>query len=570
MMLQSRYMPDIGREKEEDKKTQVLHLRDIQNDGWKFIEEKGLITDNNLRMKNYEGIKDVWAGQPCYIVGCGPSLKDWLKSYPLDWLDEKNTIGINHIIEDYDRFKWFFFLDKRFLEKTSYDLSKFEGRIFAQNTTGLNPSEKICVFKCTSASPSLEIENGLYNGNFSGIAALNLALITGADPIYLLGFGMGKGANPESYHYKNDYTGEQKTLSRYQKFLSVNRQYQAFHPYRNRVIHVSEGNDLDLFKKMRMVQFKKKHETVSAKVPLTEKTICHISFTDNISIMGELSREIINKTIGKHYLINQNDVLMDADLYIAEHFLSTDRFINALPDRIKEKTICLVHTVNCIPKGPFKKIIALTDAWKLWLEKNLVGNIQTIKGGINLDWYKDIHPDYSKKVFGRITRWSPGKIHPAWNGIVKEILDSVPDSRCLIYTHMDNPGQRPPLAHARMEYNCGCEIGEFKGDHLKNLSVYVHMNGSFKDTLSHAVIEAMATGLPVIYLADGTGVIEEVTGEAGIRCTTPEQVKEKILYLLGNEKLRQEYGEKSKRQALKWSSLTMINKWNELLKGCLL
>ena len=109
----------------------------------------------------------------------------------------------------------------------------------------------------------------------------------------------------------------------------------------------------------------------------------------------------------------------------------------------------------------------------------------------------------------------------------------------------------------------------FKGDYLKNLSVYVHVNGSFKETLSFAVIEAMATGLPVVYLKEGTGVLEEVTDGAGIPCNTINDVRDIVVKLLKDRAMREYYGKLAKEQARRFDKSAMVQKFNEVIKQCL-
>ena len=109
----------------------------------------------------------------------------------------------------------------------------------------------------------------------------------------------------------------------------------------------------------------------------------------------------------------------------------------------------------------------------------------------------------------------------------------------------------------------------FKGDYLKNLSVYVHANGSFKETLSFAVIEAMATGLPVVYLKEGTGVLEEVIGGAGIACNTINEVRDSVINLLTRPPELSRLGAVARSRALYFGKQHMVADWNEVITQCL-
>lgn len=545
----------------------IIKERKNEQETMEFFLKKGIVDNNFLEHANYMNIKNVWLNEPCFIVGAGPALKEFIAEVGFDFLNGKHTIGINHVIEDYDKFEWFFFLDKRFLERTTYNINNYKGRIFAQATTGLKTADNITVFFCQGNKPTLFIEKGLYNGNLSGLSALNLALITGANPIYLLGFGEGKSSSFKSYHYKNNYTGEVKTDKVYQKFIRVKKQYSAFSEYADRIIHVTEGNDIKDFKKMRIEEFKRKFKLNKPVAIKTIPRICHLSFSDRIEDHADITREIINKGFGDHYLydVNKGNV-PNADLYIFEHFISTK--IKADNFQYKHKAIDIVHTTNCIPVGNWKKIIVLTEAWKKYLNQHGINNnINVITGGINLDDYKDINPDYNNQIFGRITRWSPGKIHPEWNKIVGEILTEIQESKCLIYTQLDNVDQRPPLKHERMIYDKSVKIDDFKGNYLKNLSIYVHANGSFKETMSHAVIEAMATGLPIIYLSEPA--IDEIMGNAGIKCANIQEVKKNIILLLKDKGKKEYYGALSKERSQKFHVNNFLNGMNKIIKECL-
>jgi len=544
----------------------IIRLKEVSkqniDDTWDFFQELGCMDGHALEKRNYRHINDVWKDEPAYIVGAGPALKEFLSDVGWDFLRGKHTIGINHVIEDFDGFEWFFFLDKRFLKKTTYPLlEKYKGRIFAQNTTGLKPADNICIFNGTHKQPSRRIEDGLYSPSFSGLAALNLALLTGANPIYLLGYGNGAGANADHYHYKKDYTGETKNEKTFKKFISVLNYYKKFSAYKNRVIHVTVGDDIPTFRKIKPIELGKLEI-----IPRNPKII-HYSFTDDILKHADITRHVYNECIGNHEIRNINEKkIPNADLYILEHFISTNKQVNLFP--YKGKSIDIVHSTNCIPRGNFAKIIALTHAWKHKLKRLGIQNISVIPGGIEIDKYKDITPT-DKKVFGRITRWSKGKINPEWNRIVQEILEEVDGSKCLIYTGLEYAKQRAPLMGENITYDKSVSIDQFKGDALKNLSVYVHANATFKETLSFAVIEAMATGLPIVYLTEGTGVLEEVTGNCGIGCNNINQVRDEVVKLLKDTDKRNEYGAKAKARARFFDKQIMVEKFNEVIKECL-
>lgn len=535
--------------------------RRAKHEPWDFFRNAGRITDNTYEHGPFDGVKDVWKDEPCFVVGCGESLK----GFDLSLLDGMHTIGMNHVIEDYDKFEWFIFLDKRFLEMTSYNMHRFKGRIFASNMTGLRPFDNWTVFKTNVKNVQTDLRKGLYHPHLTGLAALNLAVISGANPIYYMGQGQRRGADPDSYHYKDGYTGANKTKEKMRKYRSAMNFYvDGFENYSDRIINVTDF-DNQIYTFPTMTQEKLKKELSKIKVNTKVPKIVHFSFTNDISKMGDISREIINNCYGDHELHTFNGRIPRADLYILEHFISTNNHCLAFP--YKNKAIDLVHTTNCYPKSEYGRVVALTDVWKKILSSNGAkwDNIDVIYGGIDLEPYKDEWPDYDKKVFGRITRWSPGKIPKEWNDIVKDVLEDE-EIECLMYVDFVNKS-RKRLAHPRMIYDESAKISDYKGQYLKNMSVYVHANGSFKETMSHACIEAMATGLPVIYLSEPA--IDEVVGDVGIKCNNLEELKSEIINMLEDKDKRIEYGLKSKERAKAFDIKNTIRNFDELIKELL-
>lgn len=543
---------------------------------WEFFRDLGLIDGNFLHARNYSGVNDAWKGEPAYVIGASPSLRHTLKAVGgWEFFRGKHTIGINHMIEDWDGFEWFFFLDKRFLDITSYDLRSYAGTVFAQCTTGLKPSERVKVFYTHKGVPSQRLEDGLY-GTLSGVAALNLALISGADPIYL--FGMDPGVLPisnENLHWRRGYTGEKPRAHVAEKMTRVMAQFDSFRPYSARLRLATDGGSwMPWMRRDLPAEPVAKEGPAHVHVEPRAARVVHISFSEDIARHADITRWNVLEGVGKRsfHSTRSGAPLPPADVYVAEHFLSTDGYVNGLPDTVKRKTLDIVHTVGCLPKGPFRRVIALTQAWRRWLEAHQAKVDRVILPGIGLEPYKNVTPCYGAKVFGRMTRWNPEKIHPEWNRITKEVLDTVPESRCLMYVVVkdrEQDGSRTFLKDPRVTYDQTCKIDMFKGDYLKNLSVYVHANGSFKETLSFAVVEAMAAGLPVVYLSEGTGVIEEVVAGCGVRCETIDQVRGVLIEMLKDEAYRKEYGAMARENAKRFDKNRAVKEFDEEVLLCL-
>ena len=199
----------------------------------------------------YIGVNNVWENETCFLIGCGKSIEPIFNQVGLDWLHGKHSIGMNHIIEDYNKFEWFCFLDQAFLEKTSYDIKKYKGKIFARNTTKLKHEGNINIFHTTSRKPTSRIEDGLYHPHLTGLIALSLAIISGANTIYLLGYGNGIDFSQENYHYKPNYTGEERSGSVFTKMTNAAAlYYKSYESFKDRIIHVTDGTDIPVFNKI--------------------------------------------------------------------------------------------------------------------------------------------------------------------------------------------------------------------------------------------------------------------------------------------------------------------------------
>ena len=158
-------------------------------------------------------LKDhAWQDEPCFLVGGGPSLR----SFPFHLLrDKPQVMVINRAFLDVPTADIFITEDIRFLEKfgPTPEFRDFPGhKVFAMpdpcylakaleycgpNLSAIHSREK-------AKGWSTSIVDGLSTSSNSGIPALDLMDILGADPIYLLGFDCAKVENRIS-NYHNSY-----------------------------------------------------------------------------------------------------------------------------------------------------------------------------------------------------------------------------------------------------------------------------------------------------------------------------------------------------------------------------
>jgi glycosyltransferase involved in cell wall biosynthesis len=540
---------------------------------WRFIMEKGF-GDNNLWRKQTEfNPKDRWAGKPAFIIGGSPTLKPIVDSIGWSWLDGEHSIGINHTIESYDGFEWFIFLDERFLQLTKYDMKQYGGKVFFQANCGnFGDRANWIPYFCIGGNPTTDIKEGLFTNQLSGTVALNLALIAGANPIYLLGNGNQPGITAQSYHFRDDYTGEQKDNKRLEKFKGAYGYFNHFEKYKDRVIHVSDNTDIPVFQKMKTADFCEMitRRGVTKAARSKELTICHIGCMPSIKQQGTISQYIFDKCIGKHVFSNIRDGQHpEADIYLLECTMNgNERFRAFRRPNPKSKVVSIIHsTGSCMPSMDSDAIINLTkDYQRIFANKGIRSDV--IGAGIDMTVFEKHIPDYSNHVFGRITRMSAGKVHPRWNEIVEAQLEADPQAQCIMMTN--NPESQPILRHERMEYDTSIKVDdiEAKARGLARLSLYVHADGGTRETFSLGLLEAMAVGLPCIVMNYQAAMIE-VLGEGAIIANSIDHVKQLIAEILPAGKRKAEIGAKNRARARTFSVDKMVREYNQVFERVL-
>lgn len=526
---------------------------------WGKLEMMGNFNKHNaIELGPYNNINGVWKDEPCFVIAGGPSLR----GFDLHQLDGLHTIGINHLIEDYDGFEWFLFLDDRFLRITTYDITKYQGKIFSSNKCRLLPHNNNVRFRALGTSHAIEerIEQGLWNGRMSGLCALHLAIISGADPIYLLGCDCG-GGKATDYHYKEDYTGAQKSEQKRIKYVNNAPFYDRFEKWKDRIINLSAISNITTFKKMRFEDIPKKHKKRKIKVIKQNPVICHVQVLKNIEEMGDITRAVYNKTIGKHTYCNINSKPPKADVYILECFINGhEKFRNWKRPYKNSKIISLIHSCGrCMPSIDSDEVVTITYSWKgIMQQKNI--DSRMIYAGIDCSIF-DLEKNYDKKTFGRITRYSRGKVHPQWGNIVNNILDKYADSECHIISN-----NYPPVNRDRLYIYRDVKINEDdkKAKYLQKINIFADAHYTFQETFSLCLLQAMASGCAIVLLR-GQSAMQEIIGKSGYVCAGIPEFQNTIISLFENKEKMKEMGLKAKERAKEFSLDRMINKWNTLL-----
>lgn len=503
---------------------------------------------------NFSGVKNAWKDKPCFIIGASAAIK----GFDFNLLNGLNTIGINHLIEDWDLMKWFIYIDEQFLHRTTYDLRNFKGKVFARNSTSIIALNDYIRFKnCAYNEFSLNLENGLI-GCMSGVSAVHLAIISGANPIYMLGLDTPielKDKKQAKHHYKDNYPSENINI---QKYLDKEKWYKKFEPYKERIINVCEnGTMTNMFKRISQEQLKLDIKTIKGEVIKQEPVICHVLPFRRMDKMNEVTRQIFNQSYGEHIKVCVHDLIPKADIYLLECILrGKEKFIEfKVPSG---KLISLVHSANVQSKYS-DRVVVLTESQK--------ANNTVIPCAIDMKYYNyDI--DYTNKNFGRITPFSPGKVHPKFDDVVNNIKTKIPDSRCQLISY-NVPDDKK---NSNITYIEDIDRGnnERKAFELSKLSIFADMHNTYKETFSISLLEGMASGLAIVlYSVIDQPAMIEVIGDTGIICKTKEEFEEKIIWLLENPDIKKEYGLKAKERAKLYSVENMITKWDKLFKEVL-
>lgn len=144
--------------------------------------------------------EDSWRGRRCFIIGGGESLKD----FDYSQLNGELTIGINKVFMYYDP-TLLYSMDTRFYGWIRQGvLSKFDNadvvtrwnsvrapKLFLapHSSIGFDPSIYLVRRSNNEGLPN-NFAEGIWGGDNSGFGALVVAMLLGANPIYLLGYDM--------------------------------------------------------------------------------------------------------------------------------------------------------------------------------------------------------------------------------------------------------------------------------------------------------------------------------------------------------------------------------------------
>lgn len=241
------------------KPDKIITARQIQ-DCWEWFQEIGWIDTTQWRVKDYSSLNNCLKDKPIAVIGSSITAKD------LDFMAVRKikTLAVNHAIEKFPLADMLLFQDMRFLRKTAFNLDAYKGYIFCSNTNPYGrkqPDKKnICYFKPIQSgqNPSTDINRGVYTRKSSGVCALNVALIMGCNPVYLIGMDTPKDFNEnykdgEQLHIMKNYGGAPNTKQALDDYTNIAKAlFSKFAVYGPKIINVCENGHLDFFNSISM------------------------------------------------------------------------------------------------------------------------------------------------------------------------------------------------------------------------------------------------------------------------------------------------------------------------------
>jgi len=194
-----------------------------------------------------------WEGEDVFIIGGGDSLRE----QDFDWslLEDELTIGCNSAFTLGEKIcKICIFGDPKWFRKYQRELQSYKGILFT-NASQLRNTRLSWLWTMPRKGKGLSVLALGWNKN-TGAAAVNLALILGAQRIFLLGFDMHLSKDGRSNWHNNLVNKPNKAV--YEKFIEgftrVSIDLKKLFPGRE-VINVTDNSDLDVFPKIGREQF---------------------------------------------------------------------------------------------------------------------------------------------------------------------------------------------------------------------------------------------------------------------------------------------------------------------------
>jgi|TARA_R110001592_G_scaffold359138_1_gene664994 hypothetical protein len=161
----------------------------------KTMQLRNSAENTPARTVTYSTVKRQFVNQTIYIIGGGPSLKN----FDFRTLSGKRTIAINKAVIHHTTADVLYWTDGRFYTWFKNEVDSFKGLKFALKP-GSQYTRDIQVLRKGKPYGIEEDPQVLAHGFNSGYAAINLAYHLGASKIILLGFDMGNDGTLTHFH----------------------------------------------------------------------------------------------------------------------------------------------------------------------------------------------------------------------------------------------------------------------------------------------------------------------------------------------------------------------------------
>lgn len=288
--------------------------------------------------------------------------------------------------------------------------------------------------------------------------------------------------------------------------------------------------------------------------------------------MGDITRHIYNMCDGEHSYYNIYDwqalKKKPNGIYIIHHFKNPkhlETFTN-LDFPHYNRIISLIHSSHpCNQHPQAVQVITISKSQSIeWANRGIYNKM--IRGATEIKHFLEMPTDYKIPVFGRISRWEPGKFHPYWNNFIKLLLKKFNAAYYIMI--MSNTPESEKIKHDRAIYVDGIKINQkqVKAANLQPLNIYADAHGEFIDTFNMSLLESMASGLaPVILRGDQSAMVEMID-TAGLIAEDETDFLAKLESLIRSKDLREHYGGLARERAKQYKLKEMIEEWNYLLK----
>ncbi len=217
-----------------------------------------------------------WKGRRCFIVGGGPSVK----GVDMDMLRGELVIGINRaheicnptILFAMDQRLWGWVVKGELGEEPKKKMAYYAGIkcwvMFQPEMNLIPPDECYFVHNVPEVALSNDLKEGLHCGCNGGYAALNLAILLGASPIYLLGYDMVQTEGKKKVWWHDGYLNDGQSSAVYDlfkgEFKTHTGAFQAAMRNGVDIVNLNPKSGLDVFRKSTI----KKEKITSVRRPL--------------------------------------------------------------------------------------------------------------------------------------------------------------------------------------------------------------------------------------------------------------------------------------------------------------